>query len=81
MERKFSEFKVPQLKAITKREGHKGYSKLRKAELIALLTATCTRPPKPARPPPPPPTLSPPTPKPDRLLDKERQPTARQIKR
>ena len=76
MERKFPELKVPQLKAITKREGHKGYSKLRKAELIALLTppapATRTRPPKPTRPPPPPPTLSPPTPKPD---------SARQIKR
>ena len=77
MERKFSELKVPQLKAIAKREGHKGYSKLRKAELIALLTATRTRPPKPTRPPPPPPL----TPKPDRLLEEERQPTARQIKR
>ena len=82
MEIKFSGLKVPQLKAIAKREGHKGYSKLRKAELIALLTppapATRTRSPKPTRPPPPPPT---PTPKPDRLLEEERQPTARQIKR
>ena len=70
MERKFSELKVPQLKAIAKREGHKGYSKLRKAESIATLT----RPPKPTRLPPPPPTLPPPTPKPDRLLEEERQP-------
>ena len=81
METKLSELKVPQLKAIAKREGHKWYSKLRKAELIALLTATRTRPLKPARPPPPPPTLLPTTPKPDRLLEEERQLTARQIKR
>ena len=72
--------KVPELKALAKERGLKRYSKLRKAELIALLTAQTTapsprtRPPKPTRPPPPPP------PKPDRLLE-ERQPTARQIKR
>ena len=80
MERKFSELKVPELKALAKERGLKRYSKLRKAELIALLTAQAT-PPAPVtrtRPPSPPPTLSPP--KPDRLLE-ERQPTARQIKR
>ena len=81
MERKFSELKVPQLKDPAKQEGHKGYSKLRKAELIALLTATRTRPLKPTRPPTPPPTLSPSTPKPDRLLEEGRQLTARQMKR
>ena len=79
--------KVPELKARAKKLGLKRYSKLRKAELIALLTppapAPHTRPPKPTRPPPPPP------PKPDRP-DRPRQPellqerqslTARQIKR
>ena len=68
--------RIPELKALAKERGLKGYSKLRKAKLIALLTppapATRTRPPKPTRPPPPPPTLPPPTPKPD---------SARQIKR
>ena len=51
--------KVPELKALAKERGLKRYSKLRKAELIALLTvqvpAPRTRPPKPTRPPPPPP--------------------------
>ena len=44
--------KVPELKALAKEQGLKRYSKLRKAELIALLTpagpstpATRTRPP------------------------------------
>ena len=84
MERKFSELKVPELKALAKERGLRGYSKLRKAELIALLQtpplppAPCTRPPKPTRRPPPPPS------KPDRprqleLLEKK-QSTARQIK-
>ena len=81
--------KVPELKALAKERGLKKYSKLRKAELIALLTAKATppppaprtRPPKPTRPPPSPPTLPPPTPKPDRLSEEERQLTARQIKR
>ena len=79
--------KVPELKALAKERGLKRYSKLRKAELIALLTAQAmppppaprTRPPKPTRPPPPPPP-QPSPPKPDRLLE-ERQPTTRQIKR
>ena len=77
--------RVPELKALAKERGLRRYSKLRKAELIALLTppvpATRTRPPRPTRPPPPPPTLPPPpipptlpppTPKPD---------STRQIKR
>ena len=71
--------KVPELKALAKERGLKRYSKLRKAELIASLTAPRTRPPKPTRPPLPPP------PKPDRprqleLLE-ERPLTTRQIKR
>ena len=37
MERKFYELKVPELKALAKERGLKRYSKLRKAELIALL--------------------------------------------
>ena len=68
--------KVPELKALAR---IKRYSKLRKAELIALLTAPRNRPPKPTRPP------SPPSSKPDRprqpeLLE-ERLLTTRQIKR
>ena len=68
--------KVPELNAHAKYLGLKGYSKLRKDELIPLLTPPAptprTRPPKPTRRPPPPPTLLPPTPKPD---------STRQIKR
>ena len=88
--------KVPELKALAKEQGLKRYSKLRKAELIALLTAQATppaaaaprtRPPKPTRPPPPPPSQPSPS-KPDRP-DRTRQPelleerplTTRQIKR
>ena len=48
--------KVPELKAPAKERGLKRYSKLRKAELIALFRAPRTRPPKPTRPPPPPPS-------------------------
>ena len=66
--------RVPELKGLAKEQGLKRYSKLRKAELIALLqtpppapAVPRTRPPKPTRPPPPPPTLPPP--KPDRLLE------------
>ena len=54
--------KVPELKALAKERGLKRYSKLRKAELIALLTVPVvprTRPPRPNRPPPPPPSVSP----------------------
>ena len=73
--------KVPELKALANKRGLRRYSKLRKAELKALLQ---TPPPAPAvpltRPPPPPPS------KPDRperqleLLE-ERSLTTRQIKR
>ena len=79
--------KVPEVKALANKRGLRRYSKLRKAELIALLqtpppapAVPLTRPPKPTRPPPPPPS------KPDRperqleLLE-ERFLTTRQIKR
>ena len=56
--------RVVDLKALSRERGLRGYSRLRKAELIALLQnnpppppppAPCTRPPKPTWPPPPPP--------------------------
>ena len=72
--------RVPDLKALAKERGLRRYSKLRKAELIALLIAQATpplpaprtRPPKPTRPPPPPP--------PNSQEQEENQSTARQIK-
>ena len=72
--------KVPELKALAKERGLRRYSKLRKAELIALLqtpppaaAAPRTRPPRPNRPsPPPPPPPSVPD-RPDRP-DRPRQP-------
>ena len=76
--------KVPELKTLAKERGLKSYSKLRKAELIALLTAPRTRPPKPTRPPPPPPTppTLPPPPTPPTLLPPTPKPDgARQVKR
>ena len=78
--------RVPELKALAKERGLKRYSKLRKAELIALLQtpppAPRTRPPRPNRSPPPPPSA------PDKA-NRPRQPelleekllTTRQIKR
>ena len=71
--------KVPELKALAKERELKRYSKLRKAELIALLTAPRTRPP----PPPPPPPSKPDRPdRPtQRKLLEERPLTTRQIKR
>ena len=57
--------KVVDLKALAKERRLRGYSKLKKAELIAFLQnnlqptpAPRTRPPKPTRPPPPPPQMS-----------------------
>ena len=57
--------KVVNLKALAKEQGLRGYSKLKKAELITFLQnnlqptpAPRTRPPKPTRPPPPPPQMS-----------------------
>ena len=59
--------KVVDLKALAIERGLRGYSKLKKAELITFLQnnlrprirPTCTKPPKPTRPPPPPPTWEP----------------------
>ena len=74
--------KVPELKALAKERRLRRYSKLRKAELIALLAPPAlvprTRPPKPTRPPPPPPTGGPPTPPPK--PDSVRQIKRRKIK-
>ena len=59
----YNNMKVVDLKALTKERGLKGYSKLKKAELITFLQnnlrAPRTRPPRPTRPPPPPPTWEP----------------------
>ena len=50
--------RLAELKAIARERGLRGYSRLRKAELIALLhPAERTRPPRPTRPPPPLPQL------------------------
>ena len=49
--------KVAELKALAREGGLRGYSRLRKAELIAVLhPALQTRPQRPTRPPPPPPS-------------------------
>ena len=62
----YNNMKVIDLKALSKECGLRGYSKLKKAELITFLQnnlqptpAPCTRPPRPTRPPPPPPAWEP----------------------
>ena len=86
--------KAPELKALAKEQGLKSYSKLRKAELIALIQegnpppAPRTRPPRPTRPPPPRPSTPPPPSitfrprQPELLQERQSNPlTVRQIKR
>ena len=55
--------RVTELKALTRDDGLRNYSRMRRAELFALLQnnpppALQTRPPRPTRPPPPPPQIS-----------------------
>ena len=61
--RAINDLKLNEFRSFAKEQGLRGYSKLRKAELITLIQNNvhppCTRPPKPTRPrpPPPPPAL------------------------
>ena len=83
--------RVPELKALAKERGLRRYSKLRKAELIALLqtsppvaAAPRTRPSRSNRLPPPPPPSVPDrshSPRQPELLEERQHLTARQIKR
>ena len=60
----YDNMRVAELKVISRERGLRGYSRLRRAELIASLQnnppppAPRTRPPRPTRPPPPPPSPS-----------------------
>ena len=62
MKMDYNNMKVVELKALTKERGLRGYSRLKKAELITFLQnnlqPTRTRPPKPTKPLPPPPSQS-----------------------
>ena len=60
----YENMRVMELKALTRDRELRNYSRMRKAELVALLQnnsppAPRTRPPRPTRPPPPPPQMSP----------------------
>ena len=71
--------KVVDLKVLAKESGLRGYSKLKKAELITFLQKpTRTRPPKQTRPPPPPPSVGPKQPELLRQLC-GRQPSSQEI--
>ena len=59
----YKNIRVTELKALARDHGLRNYSRMRKAELVALLQndpppAPRTRPPRPTRPPPPPPQMS-----------------------
>ena len=60
----YENMRMPELKSLARDRGLRGYSRMRKAELVALLQnspppAPRTRPPRPTRPPTPPPRMSP----------------------
>ena len=83
----YENMKVVDLKSLTKGSGLRGYSRLKKAELIALLQNNLqprARPPRPTRPPPPPPQsimFRPDRPRQPELLrqQSERQPSSQEV--